>query len=382
MRSKKTEGENKNAVNQRLFSPSVKMNFDSSLVRGSLWFVLTFHPTNSNFANQKIICSTWDNHLIRFIEVNEMTSVENFDNVLYSVSDRVKTVLSNITPTVKANTIEIRLRAGMPLALTVGTETVFVRNNGGTQFFLSGDLFKVSEEDLKDSFRRLCNNSVFAHEKELANGYVIMKNGSRAGVCGSITQNGGFHDISSINIRIAHEVFGCANHIAQNYNCGGLLIAGPPGSGKTTVLRDLIRQLSSGVNGRHLRIAVIDSRLEISGSIMGKPTTDLGPNTDVLIIEPKAKGLEIALRTMFPDVIAFDEIATTEELTKVSESLYAGVNIITTAHIGNIGELKNRNVTSTLLQSGAINQIALLPRLHGGRIEIFDTKELYCDAVV
>lgn len=311
-----------------------------------------------------------------------MQDNKNFDGVLYAVSDRVKDVLCKLSPTIKANTIEIRLRTGMPLALTVGTETVFVRKNGGTQFFLSNDLFKTTKEDLNESFRRLCNNSVFAHEKELANGYVIMKNGSRAGICGNITQNGGFHDISSVNIRIAHEVFGCANQIIQNYQNGGLLIAGPPGSGKTTILRDLIRQLSNGVTGRHLRIAVIDSRLEISGSVMGKPTTDLGTNTDVLITDPKHKGLEIALRTMFPDIIAFDEIATIDELEKVSDSFYAGVNIITTAHIGDINELKSRNITNTLLQGGAINQIALLPRIHGGKIRVMDVKELYCDATV
>lgn len=310
-----------------------------------------------------------------------MTGNKNFDGVLYAVSDRIKAVLNRLSPTVRANTIEIRLRTGMPLALTVGTETVFIRENGGTQFFLSADLFKTTKEDLEDSFRRLCNNSVFAHENELANGFIIMKNGSRAGVCGNIAK-GGFRDISSINIRIAHEVFGCANQIVHSYKNEGLLIAGPPGSGKTTVLRDLIRQLSSGANGRNLRIAVIDNRLEISGSFMGKPTTDLGPNTDVLITEPRHKGLEIALRTMFPDIIAFDEIATTDELKKVSDSFYAGVNIITTAHIGNINELKTRSVTNTLLQGGAISQVVLLPRLHGGKINIFDAKELYCDAVV
>ena len=327
-------------------------------------------------------CSTQDNHLIRFIEVNKMQENENFDSVLYAVSDRIRAVLERLSPTVKTNTIEIRMRTGLPLALTVGTETVFVRDNGGTQFFLSSDLFKTTKADLEESFRRLCNNSVFAHESELRDGYIVMRNGSRAGVCGNITQSGGFHDISSINIRIAHEVFGCANEIVHNYKGGGLLLAGPPGSGKTTILRDLIRQLSCGATGRFMRIAVIDSRHEISGSYQGKPTTDLGAGTDVLLTEQKAKGIEIALRTMFPHIIAFDEIGTSSELEKVNESLCSGVNIITTAHIGTASELTTRNVTKLLLQSGAINQIALLPRLHGGKTKIFDTKELYCDAVV
>jgi len=311
-----------------------------------------------------------------------MQENNRFNDVLYAVPERVRVVLERLSPTVKANTCEIRMRAKLPLALTVGTETVFVRENGQTQFFLSPDLFKISPTDLSESFKKLCNNSVFAHENELSNGFIIMKNGSRAGVCGHLSKSGAVRDISSINIRIAREIIGSANDIVRSYQNGGLLIAGPPGSGKTTVLRDFVRQLSNGNTGRLRRVAVIDSRCEISGSNMGLCANDLGENTDILLSENKAKGIEIALRTMFPDIIAFDEIGTTEELKGVSESFCAGVSIITTAHIGNINELKTRNVTKNLLESGAINQVALLPQIHGGKIRVFDSKELFCDAVI
>lgn len=311
-----------------------------------------------------------------------MQEDKRFESVLYAVSDRTRAVLQRLSPTVKANTCEIRMRKNLPLALTVGTETVFIRENGQTQFFLSGDLFKIGKADLEESFKRLCNNSVFAHENELSNGFIVMKNGSRAGVCGRFSKNGAMQDISSLNLRIAREFFGSANDILRNYQNAGLLIAGPPGSGKTTVLRDLVRQLSNGNTGRLRRVAVIDSRQEISGSSMGTASNDLGNNTDILITENKAKGIEIALRTMFPDIIAFDEIGTTEELKSVSESFCAGVSIITTAHIGNINELRTRSVTDQLLKSGAINQVALLPQIHGGKIRVFDTKELFCDTVI
>ena len=311
-----------------------------------------------------------------------MQDDKRLSDILYAVSQRTRTVLEKLSPTVKANTSEIRMRMGLPLALTVGSETVFVRENGQTQFFLSPDLFKIGKYDLEDSFKRLCNNSVFAHENELKNGFIIMKNGSRAGVCGNIGENGAFRDISSINIRIAREILGCANQIVRNYNNCGLLIAGPPGSGKTTVLRDLVRQLSNGNTGRLRRVAVIDSRCEISGSHLGQTVTDLGANTDVLITEYKASGIEIALRTMFPDIIAFDEIGTERELKSVADSFCAGVSIITTAHAGNIAELKSRTVTSALLKSGAIQQVAFLPNIHGGKITVLSTKELFCGAVV
>ncbi len=311
-----------------------------------------------------------------------MENEKNFNNVLYALPDRLIPFLQKLSDCVKSNASEIRLRAGLPLALTVKGETVFVRQSGQTQFFISSDLLKVTKSDLEESFKKLCNNSVYAHENELKNGYITMKNGCRAGVCGNLSAEGFLTDISSVNIRIAREVLGCANEIIKKYTCGGLLIAGPPCSGKTTVLRDLVRQLALGNTGRIKKVAVIDSRHEISGSSDGISLNDLGPTTDVLICENKAVGIEIALRTMFPDVIAFDEIGTIEELKSVSDSFCSGVDIITTAHIGTIEELTERNVTYKLLKSGAISFVALLPRLHGDKIKIFSVKELLCDMAV
>lgn len=296
---------------------------------------------------------------------------ERFESVLYGVGKNLRTTLQKLSVTVKQNTDEIRIRKGLPLAITVSGETVFVKQNGQTCFVAESDLIIATKSDVEETFRLLCNNSVFAHDNELKKGYIKLRDGSRAGVFGVITENN-IQEVSSINIRIAREIHGISYNLARDYKGEGWLIAGKPGSGKTTVLRDFIRQISSGITGKIYRVAVIDTRGELSGG----NTNDLGLAPDILNIADKAKGLEIAVRTMFPEVVAFDEIGTTEELRKVKESFNAGVSVITTAHIGDVTELMKRNVTRELLCSGVIEKIALLPRLHGGDIKVYSVGEL------
>ena len=308
-----------------------------------------------------------------------MTNAERFESALYGVAPGIRFSLMGISEKYKAEIEEIRLRNGLPVALTVAGESAFVLPEGRLTRYMSRDLLKAGERDIAESFKLLCRSSVYAHQAELKNGFIMMRYGHRAGVCGTVGPDGGLHDISSLNIRIAREIKGCADEMIARYTGGGLLIAGPPGSGKTTLLRDFIRQLSSGSGGAARRVAVIDTRGEISGSAGGRTYHDLGANSDVLLTPDKAAGIEIAVRTLFPDVVAFDEIGAAGELRSVSESFCAGVEIVTTAHIGSKEELTRRRVTRELLASGAVSYVAVLPPSHSGEFQWIRVKELFCE---
>ncbi len=284
-----------------------------------------------------------------------------FDKILSKIAPRVARTLEFIPDNIKQICEEIRLRARLPLCLTVNGRVMFVCNDSAVSSLPSSNCFIIGQDDINKTLSLLCNNSVYLHEGEIRQGYVSVTGGYRAGVCGNFNAEGMLISISSINLRIARQIFDCAVSLLP-YTKNGLLIAGPPASGKTTMLRDLVRQLSNGKNGRYNRVCVIDSRVEISG---GVGVFDLGVCTDVLYTDNKAKGTQIALRTMYPDFIAFDEIGTADELHSVEDCFNAGVSIITTVHCNTANDLMHRKITRSILKSKAISCVAILSKSLG-----------------
>ena len=285
---------------------------------------------------------------------------DRFDALLDYLPERLKNILLSLNNELKAAVQEIRLRAGRPLTVTMGSSQFFVCTSG-TCMLPRADSVYVTAADLSDCFLRLCKHSVYSHNAELCEGYISLENGHRAGICGKVvTKNGEIQtikDISSINLRIAKEVPHCADEILKVWNSGGILICGGPGTGKTTLLRDICRQLASGKVGECKKVAVIDSRGEIAAVSGGIPYTDMGSTADIITGVDKAKGIEMALRTLFPDVIAFDELGDLEETAAVTQSFNSGVTVITTAHIGSADDLSRRPAVSALLKTGAIEWV-------------------------
>lgn len=294
-----------------------------------------------------------------------------FDNVILQTAENIKRTLQFIPDDIKQQCEEIRIRKNLPVCLTVGGKTLFVCQNSKLCNTLPKNPIIATNDDVQKSLALLCNNSIYLHENEIKQGFVSLKNGCRAGVCGVFNADGMLISVSSINIRIARQIFNCARFLLP-YTTGGLLITGPPGSGKTTILRDLSRLLSNGENGTYQCVAIIDSRGEISGG----DTLDIGVNTDVVQTHNKGIGVDIALRTMCPDYIVFDEIGTLDELNAVMHCFNAGVNVITTAHCSNEKDVFCREVTRQIIKKGAISNVALLSSKIGDKAKILTSLEI------
>ena len=295
-----------------------------------------------------------------------------FDKCLDFVSPRVAAVLSNLSDSVKEQTQEIRIKTGKSVCLTIRGKTYFVTPFSSVKDSHEGCL-KAEKKDLEESFRLLCRNSVYSHINEIKEGYISLPLGCRAGLGGTYSKEGGITNLSSVNIRIAREFIGCAAPLSSL--SGGVLFLGPAGSGKTTLLRDYIRLLSLGKTGEYKRISVVDTRGELSGVSDGISYNNLGENTDILHAFPKEIGIENALRTLYPDYIAFDEMGS-DEYSAVEKCIYSGVSVITSAHIGGKNEITEKEHLRKLIKSGAVKNIVILHCPAGSKMEIFSADEV------
>ncbi|HIZ16569.1 MAG TPA: Flp pilus assembly complex ATPase component TadA [Firmicutes bacterium] len=317
-----------------------------------------------------------------------MDSRNNFYTALDFLPQRQKNVLSRLPSNIISQIYEIRLRAGLPLALSTPDDTIFACASGRVSRNICGDMLYATVDDIDYVFNKACMHSVYSHQSEIADGYVITPKGHRIGICGTAVINDGkvsnIKDISSLNIRIAKEIKTAAKQLIPIFaSClGGLLIAGAPACGKTTALRDLVRRISLGEAGGSRKVTVIDERCEIAAVYGSMPQYDVGPNTDVISGINKADGIMMALRSMSPDVIVFDEIGKAEEISALRQSLNAGVRAITTIHSGSIQQLLMRPQMQQIIESGAFSKaVQLSGRGETVHIEeVYDLEEAYAKA--
>lgn len=305
----------------------------------------------------------------------------DFESAISFLPVSLNKMLMNISEEIKNKTYEIRLRTGKCIVLETSDGVVFVDVERVTYVY-SEDLYKVTVQEMRDSFNRLCNFSVYSHSDSIAQGFITMSYGHRVGLSGTaVSENGtvkSIRDVNSLNIRIAREFKGCADEIIEkvfNGSLQNLIIAGPPSSGKTTLLRDIARQISSGRLCEYYKVAVVDERCEISPVSDGECRCDIGPNADILSSFRKADGIMCALRTLSPELIVCDEIGTAEECKAIESGLNSGVRFVLSIHAANLQELENKPQFRILKQSGIDWKVVILSSVPGKIKEIIEMGE-------
>jgi stage III sporulation protein AA len=267
---------------------------------------------------------------------------------------------------------EIRIRADKPITAYDGNREL-VKD------------YVPTSEDLKAVLQRMSNYSIYAFDEEIKQGFITIKGGHRVGICGScVVENNKIKtikSISSLNIRICREIAKCSNpimkYVIDGNNIINTIIISPPKCGKTTLIRDMSRNISDGMSElgfKGKKVCIVDERSEIAACFNGIPQLNVGSRTDVLDSCPKSEGIMMAIRSMSPDVLICDEIGTYSDVNSIIMALNSGVSLITTIHGFGIEDLYKRDVFKDILNNIVFARAIILSAREGaGTIEsIYD----------
>jgi len=280
--------------------------------------------------------------------------------ILSYLSPNIAAHLSNFELSFFEEMTELRIRLDKPILIY----------RMGAEHSVCDNTYRVSHSDITETIERISQYSLYALEEELRMGYISLPGGHRVGVTGKvITENYSvktIRPINGLNIRICRAVKGCADWVMPRIldvrgKNGQLphntMIISPPACGKTTLLRDIIRQLSDDYQ---LTVGVVDERSEIGGSYKGLAQNDLGIRTDLLDACPKAEGMMMLLRAMSPKVIAVDELGGKDDTLAVENVSNAGVRLLCTVHGYGLDDIRQKPNLRALLDKGIFGRFVIL----------------------
>lgn len=286
------------------------------------------------------------------------------DNISYFISlmpAHIKSVFDSLDSKIISSITEIRLRRNRPIIIIIDNQTFFVDISKNLSHNPGNYSLSIDDENFDCITDRLCNHSYHTNMHTMVDGYITTKQGCRVGVAGDCVYKDGkissVRDIMSLNIRIAREFKDCSRKILSEIyrnNLPSFIVCGAPASGKTTFLRDVSRLVAGGFNGKYRKTVIVDERKEIS------PGFDVGVNTDVLLGCKKAKGIEIATRTLSPELIICDEIGNTDEVNSVKYAFSAGVNFALSVHTKTSERIFDNLIITSLVSTNEFDYIVNL----------------------
>ncbi|MGG3737898.1 stage III sporulation protein AA [Aeribacillus pallidus] len=284
------------------------------------------------------------------------------ESVISMLPKKVAEVVRRLPPTIVEEMEEIRLRTFRPVEVCTR----------GNPYFLP---YTFTEEDAEHLINRLSNHSFYTLEEELKRGYITIEGGHRVGLAGKVVlEQGmvkGLRQLSSFNIRIARQKIGVGEPLIPFLFDGTwrhTIIIGSPQTGKTTLLRDLARIISSGYEPfgiPAMKVGIVDERSEIAGCLRGIPQLDFGYRVDVLDGCPKAEGMMMMIRSMSPDVLIVDEIGREEDGKAIMEAMNAGITLLTTTHGKNLEDIQKRPILQQILKEQRFQRFIELNRQKG-----------------